>query len=202
ISMPYAGKTAEIISKKTGAEVIELGLPFGLDGTKKWLLQVAEKTESIDEANDFIDTEMKAVLPLLEWLVPAFFRLKTFSFVGDPFLCESMCDALSEIDMKPLYNVIFSTKNRLDRINIIRKLPEVNFSSELDEIVVEEIPDFFIGNSEGRGRIYDNGPYHIEPYTEIGFPSYGTHFFYLAPYMGITGFLIFLNRMINSLKPE
>ena len=193
VSMPYAGKSAEILSKKTGAKVLDVGIPFGFTNTREWIVSIAKKFDKEDDAERLIDKEMHESVPVLEWVVPAFFQGKNYSVVADPFLAQALDVALDEIDMNLFHAVLYSTKNRIDNVKFING--DTLIYSELDDVMISKKPDYVIGNSNGRD-------FFDEPYTELGFPSYGTHFFSTAPYMGIKGFLLFINRMINTLKPD
>ena len=193
VSMPYAGETSRILAEKTGAKVIDVNIPFGLSGTRDWFLKIADEFGKKDSAEKLIKKEMDEALPILEWIAPTFFQNKKYSIISDPFFAEAINKALNEIDMKMLQAIIYSTKSRKNNISFIED--NVLLFFELDDLDIYEGSDFIIGNSNCR-------IYFQETYVEIGFPSYGTHFLATTPFLGIRGFLLFLNRMINDLKPD
>ena len=192
IKMPYAANSANIISQKTGAKIIETEIPFGIEGTKRWLMEIANELNIIEKTNQVIDNELKSIMPLFEWIVPTYFQDKKISFGGDPFLAKMIYNSFKDLDCRFKDFIIYSTSDRLLDISD----NEVKFYYELDDIDNIETVDYAIGcfnSKEFFLRIPDAN------FVELGFPSHSTHFFASEPYLGFKGFAMLLNRMINVL---
>ncbi|MFP4656650.1 MAG: nitrogenase component 1 [Candidatus Woesearchaeota archaeon] len=186
IKMPYSGRAADIIAERTGAKIIDVGIPFGFENTSQWLRIVATTVGRESEAEAFINNELKAIMPLMEWLVPVYFQGKRIAFAGDPHFASAFVRAFSELDSVVTEIIAYSTSDR--------KLIDVDVPVfyENDEYQRSHHTDYFVGCYNSRemsgGRV---------PFIEFGFPSHNTHFFSEEPYLGLIGFTLFLNRMIN-----
>ncbi|MFW6230609.1 MAG: nitrogenase component 1 [Nanoarchaeota archaeon] len=191
ISLPYAREAARIITEKTGAKLLKLGLPMGFDGTRRWIRAVAEETNTKEKAEAFIDEELRQCLPVLEWVVPEFFQQKKVSLIGDPYLMDALSYALEELDVEINELILFSTPDRKDALTHCKGK---NFYFDLDDPADSRPLHFAIGNSDG-SELYSN-----VPYIEFGYPSYGYHAFFTQPFLGFKGFLIFINRLVNRME--
>lgn len=194
ISLPYAREAAKIIAEKTGARIIELSLPIGIENSINWIRKIAKELKKEKEAEIFIEKDLSQTIPLIGWIVEHFFRGKKVSIVCDPYLADDLITALKEIDVKLIEAVIYSRKSRKNQLKNINLPKKVYF--ELDETTQMKKVDFVIGNSSGY-KLFEK-----TKYVDFGFPCYRNHFIYNSPYMGIRGFGLLLNRIINSLKNQ
>jgi len=99
ISLPYGREAAKKISSKTGAKVIELGLPFGISNTKEWLMRIAEATGRKEKTRKLIEAEIGS-LGIMEWIVPEFFQGRKIGLGIEPHLAEYVKTAFEELDME------------------------------------------------------------------------------------------------------
>lgn len=181
ISMPYAGRAASLIAERTGAKVIEGGIPFGLKGTENWIRKVADAIGL--DAKSVIEEEKKETVPILEWLVPAYLQGRKIAVAGDPYLSSAIAQALAEVDCNIVESVMYSRGRQVGMDNPV---------FDCDQIVRDDVPDFCIGNSDSRQYYSGVG------FLEFGFPCYGRHCLFRQPYMGFRGFICFLNMMVNA----
>ena len=84
VSLPHGRAAARTLARRLGARLVETDVPFGLDGTRRWLEQVADALGRRRRAEAFIADELKEVVPRLEWLVPQAFLGRRFLYAGDP----------------------------------------------------------------------------------------------------------------------
>lgn len=190
IKMPYGGSAADIIAEKTGAEVITVGIPFGIRGTQDWIKTIAAKVGKEKDAEELIEQEMSSVMPLLEWIVPNYIQGKKVAFAGDPYIAKAFIDAMDDVDAEVSDVVLYSTVDRKISIDSVGVYYETDAVQDLRDI------DLAVGHHDSR---YIIGPQSREAFIEFGFPSHTTHFFSVEPYMGYKGFVLFLNRVINSI---
>ncbi|MFW6230723.1 MAG: nitrogenase component 1 [Nanoarchaeota archaeon] len=189
IRLPYGGRAADIVAQKTGAVVVDLPLPIGIEATKEWMLALGAYAGKKEKAEHFIDKEVSHLMKQVGWIVPAHLQGTQCMFSGDPFLAEALCRALSEIDMSLKKAVLFSRKEHLRDLN----LPDKTYT-EFDEFDFSADAELALGCSNGRPFAGND-----VPYLELGFPSYATHFMSPHPYMGFKGFLLLINRIINKI---
>ncbi len=192
IKMPYAGKTADIIAEKTGATVIDVGIPFGIEGTRNWLMSVADATGKRSEAKSFLDKEMKRVMPIMEWLVPTYIQGRKMAFAGDPYFAGSFVDAMRDLDADVPCLVLYSRKGRVTENDTRIFCEDDDMDSKTD--LLGDV-SLVVGCYNSREVL--RSPKSTQ-FMEFGFPSHTYHVFSVEPYMGLRGFMLFLNRMINT----
>lgn len=183
ISMPYAVEAANVIACKTGAKVIDAGLPFGIAGTEDWLLHIASATGH--DAKKVIMGEKNKVLPVMEWLVPSSFQGKNFAVAGDPYFTKVLSESLAEIDVEVSEKILYSRP---------REIGVEGGVFDCDRIIRKSTPDLCIGNSDSTKY------YPGLRFVEFGFPCYGRHCLFNQPFMGFRGFLVFLNLLSNEIS--
>ena len=73
LSMPHGEVAAALVANTTGARLVTLPLPVGLEGTASWLRAVAKVVGTEQKAEAFISDELKRCVPRLHRVVRSSF---------------------------------------------------------------------------------------------------------------------------------
>ncbi|MFA6316088.1 MAG: nitrogenase component 1 [Elusimicrobiota bacterium] len=197
VCLPYARSTGKALARRLKVPIIETGLPFGLKASADWLRSVARPMGRVKEAERFIDAELKALLPGLEFAVPQVFLNRRLLYAGDPHLLEGFLGMAETLG----FNVTAAATSRTGRLGPL--------GAALAPAALEE-PEEAVWLSEARAR----GPFDLcvlshpawavlggeaGPVMEFGFPSHFHHALAPAPFLGLRGFFHFADRMAEHL---
>jgi len=199
VSLPYGREAAADIAEKTGADLLETGLPFGAGGTSRWLRQVAEAAGVEKKAEAFIRAEESEIFDRLEWIVPYLFLHKSAGFFGDPMLFDGFLDICSDLGMTPKDSFLMGREGRRD-FELREGAPPVCFEPDIYHEAVNKFlsrpPDLIVSNTN---EIIREIRSPSKALVEIGFPSYTHHALADAPFLGYRGFLHFTDRLGDGL---
>src|SRR3990167_5874297 len=67
VSLPYGRRAGKILARRLGVPVVEAGLPFGLEATRRFVELLGREFDREAAAREFIERELDAVVPKLEW---------------------------------------------------------------------------------------------------------------------------------------
>ncbi len=203
VALPLGRMAARRLAERTGAKVVELELPFGLDRTQTFLRKLAAATGKEDAAETFIDAELRRLIPRLEWVVPHVFEGKRVLYDGTPDTFGGFLDIASDLGMK--VELLISSASAafaspaLGRD--IRRLPPVLFEpkwSEMSNAVARLVDgglDLMVAS--GLVRPFAGGGV---PVVEFGFPSMRQHALFERPHLGFQGWACFVDRLANRLN--
>lgn len=203
LSFPAGREAAEIVARRLGANLVLCDLPFGLKGTSDWLVKVGEATGRKEEAEALVESELRRIMPRLEWVAPEFFQAKKTLFTGDPAFIRPLAALVHELGAKMLFAVATATAARLEAMGTWDDLPFPvypaltvdEFHSRLNFPLVDV--DFTVCASETpRVETLSGKP---PPNVELGYPSFTQHAIFDLPYLGYEGCLCFLNRIVNEM---
>jgi hypothetical protein len=203
ISLPYGREAASMTAEMSGARLLETDLPFGLDGTCRWIERIGSFFGIEKKAGRFIDAELDRIVPLMTRLLPFYFLNCTASLTCDPFMLRGFLDIFENLGMRASQVVVASNSSHVDRMAEKFKIPEgVLFEPFLTDIkdrstgrgVKEKIPpDLIITSSRHEGKSPDS-----IPVMEIGFPSFHHHALTDTPFLGFNGVLHVAERIANT----
>jgi nitrogenase molybdenum-iron protein alpha/beta subunit len=203
ISLPHGRQAARIIADRTGAKLVELGLPFGLKPTVDWLATLGDELDRSQEAGIFIERELGEVVPAIQWLVPKYLMGTRVLFSGDPHLFEPAAEFLAELGCDTVGLVAVGRKAHLDPVPETladMSIPLLFEANPYDlERLISTLPE---GESLDLAIQSDTfgwkgqGDYVVMPF---GCACYWWHAIYDAPYLGFSGALSFVDRMVNRL---
>jgi len=97
VSLPYGRAAAAALAARTGAAVVDAGLPFGLGGTAAWLRAVGAATGREALAEQAAKRDLDRIVPRLEWVVPLWTLHRRVAFAGDRLLAGPFAAALREL---------------------------------------------------------------------------------------------------------
>jgi len=203
ISLPHGRKAARILAERTGARVIETGLPFGLKPTIDWLWQIADVLACESAASAFVDAELSMKVPGVQWLLHRYFQDINIFFVGDPYLFESAAEFFGELGCRITGMVGVGRQGHLEA------LPE-SFAARSIPTLLEANPfsiKSLVANLPAGSKIDlaiqshthgwpGRGDYVTVPF---GFACPWWHAVFDTPYLGFSGALSFIDRMANAL---
>ncbi len=200
LSFPYARRAARIVAKRTGAKLMECELPFGLDATERWLLQVGAALGLEAQAQEVIDAELARVVPALEWIIPFVFQNRRFGYVGDPHLVRGFKEIAETLGARLSFAAITDTATHLGTLvaDFAGQVPlRVDPTTEaLRKFVQEHVRDdkisLMVSNNSGCGLA------ESAALVEFGFPSMYAHALYDRPFLGFKGFLAFVDTLANT----
>lgn len=86
VALPHGRAAAEVLASRTGAVLVDAGVPFGLSGTAEWVRAVGAAIGRGEAAQALVASELDRVAPRLEWVVPLWFLHRRFGFGGDRLL--------------------------------------------------------------------------------------------------------------------
>ncbi|OGS00700.1 MAG: hypothetical protein A3G41_05675 [Elusimicrobia bacterium RIFCSPLOWO2_12_FULL_59_9] len=203
LSLPYGRKAARLLAQRTGARILELEVPFGLESTRRWLLQIAQFFGRSDQADRFIERELARTYSKLEWLIPYAFLNREISFFVDPHLVHGMVELAEGLGMRIRGAVATARQEHLGESAGGSKEDGSGILFEPNALALQEIlgnpGELVIGNSfvTGAGELKGN-----PACVELGFPSWYSHALVDAPFLGFEGYLSFVNRMSNALSAK
>ncbi len=199
ISLPYGRKAARTLAARTGAKLVETGLPMGLAGTSGWLSAVRAAAGIKGALPSPLRAEERAaaaaIFPALRGLPH-----KRALFAGDPYLYEAfacfareLCIGLSAVfldsDPRPLGSA------RRPGVLLFAPAPD-EAKAALGALGRYEKPDLAVANSFALTEGIAGGA----PFIELGFPSYGHHCLDDEPFLFYSGARILAARLLNCLQ--
>ena len=197
VSLPYGRKAAARIAKRSGAVLVETGLPMGLKGTAGWLRTVCKAAgikELPQEVNKLERQAAIAISPLLEALAH-----RNIVYAGDPYLFAAFSAYAAELGMRVVMSVIDSSAKSLGTNKIPGNLlfcPDTAVAAAaIRDMRGYSKSDLLVGNSFALTEGFSAGL----PFTELGFPSYGHHCLSAEPFFGFTGARTLAGRLFNDL---
>lgn len=212
LSFPLGRKAAKILAARTGARVLDVKVPFGLARTRRMIADLARATDTEAAAAAFVEAELGALVPRLEWVVPHVFLGRKLGFSAPPDLIGGFVQIADDLgaEVVHLSAPCFGDHLAEDLSEDCDTYPEPIFSpkmraltAELDRLAAEGL-DLLICNTElrlahanlQRVRPAKGGPAAA---LEFGFPSFFDHALADRPFLGFRGWIAFVDRMANAL---
>ena len=201
VSLPHGRHAAEILARRLGIRHICGELPFGLEASRRFMEHLGRVFGREERARGFIESELHAVVPRLEWSVPHAFLNRRFAFAGDPYYAGGFVELVEGIGGEISLLILMGAAGHLseERREAFSQRPGTFFEplpQELRTPGVEELrerSDLLVGNGFAFREI-DPG----YRWMEFGFSSEHTHFLRDEPFLGFQGALGFLSRMAND----
>lgn len=202
ISLPYGRMAAKTLARRLGADLLEVGLPIGLEGTSRWLREIASALGTTTLAERFIDRELSQTVPHLQWVIPEVFLNRRVALVGDPHLLTGMLELTRELGLRPANVLALAREAHItDELKALAPpsfhvqvherewLNEMEATGEVDLVLTNNLGWQVIGNAFG-------------PVMEMGFPSYFTHALSERPTLGFRGVLQQAERMADAMLSD
>ncbi|PKM98416.1 MAG: hypothetical protein CVU79_02915 [Elusimicrobia bacterium HGW-Elusimicrobia-3] len=197
VSLPYGRRAARAIAARSGAKLVETGLPLGVAGTAAWLAKVclAAGKKSVPEAARGLERQAAAALrPALDILAH-----RNVVFAGDPHLFAAFAGFARETGLRLQAAFLDSDPVRLGTSLLPGKVlfsPDTAAAAAVTAgLGGYDRPDLLVGNSFAASEGFSPGL----PLAELGFPSYGHHCLGPEPFLGYAGAPALAGRLVNAL---
>lgn len=203
ISLPHGRKAARKLAARTGARLLETGLPFGLKPTVDWLTYLGEQLDRSQEAGVLIERGLGQVVQAIQWLVPKYLVGTNVLFSGDPFLFEPAAEFFAELGCRTVGLIAVGRESHLHPLPeslAARGIPMLFEANpyELEKLIsalpAGETLDLAIQSDTFGWK--GKGDHMVMPF---GCACYWWHAIYDTPYLGFSGALSFVDRMVNRL---
>jgi nitrogenase molybdenum-iron protein alpha/beta subunit len=202
VSLPYGRDAAAILADRLGVPIVEAGLPFGLDGTARWLRQIAEPLGCADRVDAVCGAEFARALPALEWVVPYHLLHRRLAFVGDPHLGLALDEAAGEVGLTVERHLVLNRRGHAEAL--LRRCGEERVVIDPKRNTLQQLLTALCDGGEcdllvtcSLGMTPGLGEAAI---VELGFPSFFTHALEDRPFLGVRGFVAVVERMVNELR--
>jgi nitrogenase molybdenum-iron protein alpha/beta subunit len=203
VSHPYGRDAAQRVSERTGADLIELDLPFGLRGSETWIRALAEATGKTKEAETFIDQTLSQIIPRLEWAVQGRLVGKKMVVAADPHLTYGWTELLKEVGANVTMAINYGREGHREEMaqvnggtTLLHEPPLSRLRTELRTLFHNSAPpDLLISNSQA----FQAADLDWPKFLEFGYPSYHTYALHEAPFLGFEGATWALEQVVNRL---
>jgi len=204
VALPYGGRAARLLARRTGASVLELPLPVGLAATEQWLRTLGERFDRRPAAERFVDAELARVAPRLEWVVPFVFQGLRFGYVGDPYLFPGIRETLETLGATLDFVTITNRAPHAKGVTtgpggptpLVAPTTKAFFHALVGHIADRRL-DLLVTNNASM-----NMPLPNTTMVEFGFPCVFQHALFDRPFVGFRGFLAFVDTLANALRMD
>lgn len=186
------------------ADYFTIGVPLGIQGTIRWIENLAHHLNLGKAAREFIDHELSALIPMLQWLLPKYFYGKSALVCADHVFLPLMIEFLKELGFHIAGTICTTDAQSLKADATISHDDEDKFLpihlNELKNLVTKYAHagkvDLMIGNSIIHQFVKDIAV----AFVEMGYPSSFHHSIHQAPFLGFNGVRTLVERIINGME--
>lgn len=199
IALPYAGRAAGILAKRTGARVISAGLPVGLAGTVSWLEHIGEQLGRSTAAANVVARMAPGYYRKLAKAVARHFVNREFAICAESRLAVGLADMVREFGSRVALMAVTGPLSAKDADLADVVLQDGNMAAIRNELVrladSAELDPVLIGNERAIAAV-DSDRMVVVP---IGFQSAGIHHLHDTPFLGFSGTLSLVDRIVNAI---
>jgi nitrogenase molybdenum-iron protein alpha/beta subunit len=217
LAFPYASKrVSRRLKKITGREWSPVHLPIGIEGTSRWLREVAEVTGADKgRCESYIETQSRKVRDQASKIRERYAG-QAVAVIADAPLAAGLCSMLDEFGFRPMF--VGLRDQSLGNEKLFRDWlakDGVELPAEAEVIVrpsLNQIRDRFITMVEERNisgvfasstdlNLFQNLPMRrYQPWqVQVGFPTTHYHVTYAIPTFGYAGVVSMAQRILDRL---
>jgi len=201
VSLPNGRRAARILAERTGAKVVELDLPLGFEGSRRWMRALGEAFDRGRQAEEFCDRELGRVIPRLEWAVSHLFLNRRVMLAAEPSLLEALAGLCVELGATIAAAVSvgkFREEGQEERLRslsprVLARPTSGAFRAEWERARAEGL-DLLVGPSDALREVGRKGRC-----MEFGFPSHFRHALAPQPFLLFEGALALVQRLSEGL---
>jgi nitrogenase molybdenum-iron protein alpha/beta subunit len=209
LSLPYARRAARVLAERTGAALLELELPIGLEASCRFVRQVGAATGRNHQAEAFVAQELDRVVPRLEWILAHELLGRQILVASDPHLVRGLRGALTELGCTVGRELVYarSEHGATPPDPADADAPPHHVAPRMAALTVENHGhrvsrgiDLVVGCSFAVELLSEDA--QRIPLVEVGFPQYYTHALHPQPLLGFDGALCFVSRLVTALRHQ
>ena len=198
VSLPHGRRAAAVLARRLGVRLIEAGIPFGLEGSRRFVELLGREFGREDRAREFIDAELDLVAPRLQWSVPHAFLRRRFAFAGDPLYAPAFTEFIEELGGRVTGLLLTGGARHLSpaQAEDLGRRARVEFEPFTRDAASGDFwrgADLVVTNTLALETARPGAPW-----LEFGYPSDYTHFLRETPFLGFPGALAFAARVANE----
>jgi nitrogenase molybdenum-iron protein alpha/beta subunit len=208
LALPHGIEAARALAKRTGARVVEVEQPFGLQASARMVRALAAATNREAAGEATIDAELARVVPRFEWAVPSLLLGRKIAFSGDPTFFDGLLESAAEFGLevvhlsastrRPAYGVDLSPTRHGPIIPPLFAPSVMTITRHIHTIVNSIGLDLAIGGSEFPVKEPSNDDSRSPGRMHFGFPNFFSHALCESPSLGFRGWAWFVQQMINA----
>jgi len=203
VSLPYGRVAARALAERTGARLVETGVPIGLDGTRRWVEGLGAACGRAARAERFAATECRRIAARIGRIVPFYFLNRGVALIADPHLLGGLAGLCTDLGMRVRFAASVGREAHAPEdlrgelapgVPVRHELPLAALGPERLAEAGLERGDLAIANAElAHGRL------RRLAVVDFGVPSYFHHALAESPFLGFEGALRLVERMTGAL---
>jgi nitrogenase molybdenum-iron protein alpha/beta subunit len=204
VSLPFGRAAARTLADRTGARLVETGVPIGIDGTCRWIETVAAACGREARAAALVREETARIRERLAPVIPFYFLNRRAALLVDPHHLVGLAGLCEDLGVAVRYAAAFGRAAHLP--------------AELRDGVAPGVPvrcEAVVGRSVGAGLLaaglaegdlvvcngeWAAGMHRRFAVVEFGVPAFSHHALADVPFLGFEGALHLVDRMANALS--
>ncbi|MDI7268151.1 MAG: nitrogenase component 1 [Myxococcota bacterium] len=204
VSLPFGRAAARALAEKTGARLIETGVPVGIDGTRRWIEAVAESCGRAPRAKSLIAAEIDRIAARIARVIPFYFLNRGVAIVSDPHHLGGLAGLCADLGMRLRFAAAMGRESHAPDDLRAGAAPGIPVRYEIVAGASAHAQLQAAGLARGdlvicNGEMVQGLRQHFA-IVEFGVPAYGHHVFTDTPFLGFEGALHLVNRMANALS--
>jgi nitrogenase molybdenum-iron protein alpha/beta subunit len=199
-SLPFATEAAAALADRTGATLVPLPLPVGLEATGQFVSKLAAATGQEERAEALIRKESARTIHAVKTALALHSDDINVGVLADPYTAAGLTDCLEQLGFAvPLVGVLrvagrYSTSEVLSGKRVLVDPSFSTWEEELKVAAVKEEVQVVVGSGLSDVACHKA---NVE-LVEIGYPCHLSHFLTPAPLLGYSGVVCLTERIINA----